>query len=177
MIKYIPSENIIYKTDLDSKEVLKRICKIMEPINDYRNPDLYESDTKKLYKGDIEGNSFKISRIIDYRNSFLPVIEGTVEDAVKGSVVKVTMRLGKFVKIFMIMWYGGLGVGLPIGVFLLFKNNFDSISFSNLVPLILALFGSSLVFMGFKSESSISKKYLAELFEAEIENLSQGKKL
>jgi hypothetical protein len=58
----------------------------------------------KLFKGEIYRDHFVIERIIKYRNSFLPMIEGTIFQDNMGSTIKIVMRLNKFVLAFWIFW-------------------------------------------------------------------------
>lgn len=48
------------------------------------------------------------TRAITYFNSFLPIIEGRVEVAARGSRLKATLRLHRFVAAFAVFWFGFL---------------------------------------------------------------------
>jgi hypothetical protein len=59
------------------------------------------------FTGSLEGHRFQIARTIRYRNSFLPVIEGTIEPAEHGARIRVRMRLNWFVAVFIAFWIAG----------------------------------------------------------------------
>ena len=167
-MKYLPFENITYQTKLDSEEILKRINEIIEPKKTFRMTGIFGSSDHKPYEGSVNGNSFSITRIIGYRNSFLPRIKGSIKKDFGKTVVNVKMRLHPFVLVFMFIWCGGVGLGfLAFLTSSLEKGTFEP---AILIPLAMLLFGYGLTTGGFKYESIKSKKYLAELFEAEIRN-------
>jgi hypothetical protein len=56
--------------------------------------------------GSVQDDSFKLRRNIRYRNSFLPMIRGTITSYGVGTRVSVTMFLQPVVAIFMIFWLG-----------------------------------------------------------------------
>lgn len=56
--------------------------------------------------GSVQENSFKMKRNIAYRNSFLPMIRGTISSYGVGTRVAVTMFLHPIVAIFLIFWLG-----------------------------------------------------------------------
>ncbi|MDH5694110.1 MAG: hypothetical protein OEZ47_13515 [Gammaproteobacteria bacterium] len=55
--------------------------------------------------GTFEGTHFKLRRAIIYRNSFIPVAIGKISPHKHGSIVDVTLRMNKFVIIFMCAWF------------------------------------------------------------------------
>ena len=168
-MKYLPFENIKYKSRLNSQEILKKISEIIEPKKTFRMSGISGSNNHKPYEGNIIGNSFNISRLISYRNSFLPRIKGIIEKDFNGTKVNVKMRVNTFVIIFMFIWFGGVGVGCLAVLVSGFKFGSQNFEPMTLIPFGMLIFGYALVTGGFKYESIKSKKYLAELFEAEIE--------
>ena len=165
-MKYLPTENITYKSKLNEEEILKRLSEIIEPEKMFRF-DFFKSGSSKSYEGQIIGHTFDISRIISDRNSFLPRISGVIERDYNGLTIKVKMRLHLFVLVFLCI----CTVGVGIGCFAAFLT--QVINKSELNPVLLAPFGF-LAFMylltmfGFKTESRRSKKDLQLLFEADI---------
>lgn len=57
------------------------------------------------YSGTISETGFEIHRIIDYRNSFLPVIRGEFESSPFGTIVRIKMGLHPFTIAFLAFWY------------------------------------------------------------------------
>lgn len=160
----LPFENIVYKSKLDSEEILKRISEIIEQKRGFRIKTLLSEGNYKPYEGIIIDNEFNLNRIIGYRNSFLPQIKGIVIRKLNRTTVKVKMRLHIIVIIFMTFWFGGLTIGFLYTLFN--KNNNDP---TDWIFLILILIGYFLVTAGFKFESKKSIDFFAKLLEAEID--------
>ncbi|MEO0458197.1 MAG: hypothetical protein AAF152_16675 [Cyanobacteria bacterium P01_A01_bin.114] len=70
------------------------------------------------YQGTLTDTGFEIRRIIHYRNSFLPNIQGRFETVPKGTAVHITMQLHPLVLAFMCAW-GGIWymATLPMAIF------------------------------------------------------------
>ena len=63
------------------------------------------------YAGSVWENGFKIIRVLNYRNSFQPVICGRFEAGANGTVVRITMRPSWIVLAFLIFWSSMIGSG------------------------------------------------------------------
>ena len=61
------------------------------------------------FLGEVTGRSFHIRRDIQYRNSFLPLIRGTIVPSPNGSRVNVFMFMHPAAFIFVLVWFGFLG--------------------------------------------------------------------
>lgn len=173
-MKFLPFENITYKSQLDSEEILRRIDGIIEPERTFRLTGVFGSQEPNRYEGSITENSFSIMRIISYKNSFLPRIKGVVEEGLDGRIVRVKMRLHNFVFAFMLFWLGVVGITC-LGVLVSMLGNQD-LAPQTLIPFFMFIFGYALVTGGFKYESIKSRKFLADLFEAEVENKTRYRK-
>lgn len=166
-MKYLPFENITYSTKLDSEEICKRLSDIIQPKRSFNLFGNSSSESSKPYEGSIDKNSFQISRIIGYRNSFLPIIKGSIQKDFNGTKIQVKMRIHKFVTFFMAFWMGGVSLGCLASLTMFSKDdNFNPVV---LIPFFMLLFGYGLVTGGFKYESIKSRKYFEELLEASIE--------
>ena len=66
--------------------------------------------------GTIDQYDFKIMRIINYRNSFMPVIKGAIKKGEEAYVVALKMQLHPITYIFLIFWFGIAGFILLIGI-------------------------------------------------------------
>lgn len=159
-MKYLPYERITYKTNLSEQEVLTRLSGFVEPkkFGLGRNP-------MKDYEGSINNNRFEISKVIQYRNSFLPQINGRIQND-DGTQIQVTLSLHAFVSFFLIVWCS-FALFFFIGVSIRDIRE-KEISVEFFLPLLMLLFVYALTMVGFKSESKQSKEYLRRSFEAEI---------
>ena len=74
--------------------------------------------------GEVNSSDFKIvSKPKPYvRNSFTPVILGTIRAAKGLTVIDIRMRLYLFVQVFETIWYGGAGITLLVGLFAAFAE-------------------------------------------------------
>ena len=164
-MKYLPTEDITFQSKLKEAELIQRLEDSIEPVKAFRFGPFNGVETKP-YQGKIVGNSFKISRIIAYRNSFLPQISGNIENTFSGSLIRVKMRLHVAVIVFLCIWGGVVGA---VGIAFL-SQSFGSKDFD---PMMLTPLGMLVVFyvvimLAFKYESNQSKADLQSLFEAEI---------
>ena len=118
----------------------------------YRNYD-------EFFNGNISEDSFKIQRNISYRNSFLPVIIGTIKETDNGSEISMKMRLSLFVTGFMIFWFSFVIIFCLMMPFI--KFDFPIC----LVPYLMLVFGILLVIIPNKIETKIAKEKLEELLK------------
>lgn len=165
MSKLLPIENIIYKTKLSKEQTIQKLTENVEAEKSFgfgANNYTYS----KPYIGQVKGNSFEIKRAISYRNSFLPQIKGEVYTKFDGTKIKVNMKPHTFVLVFMTIWFGGFFIGCLATTFALFTQKFTPFF---LIPFGMLLFGIALLYGAFKTESSTSKKDLANILEAELE--------
>ena len=164
-MKFLPTENIIYKTRLKEEEIIRRLSDSIEPEKTFRF-GIFSSGTTKSYEGQINGQTFDIKRIISYRNSFLPRINGIIERDFDGMTIKVKMRLHIFVIVFLCIWCGGVGLGCIAFLTQAFsKSEFNP---ATLIPFGMLIFVYALTMGSFKYESNKSKKDLRTIFEADI---------
>ena len=174
-MKIIPNEKLIYKTDLSKEEILKRLEQEIEPKQWLRMKGIFGNKNHKAYEGEIKDNYFHIKRIISYHNSFLPQIEGTVEENReekeegnrKATYIHLTMRLHTFVLVFMIislscMFLGSLFI-MSISFFE--TENKSTFGLASLVPLLMILILVVVGFLAFNYERDKSKKFFETLFE------------
>ncbi|WP_454046435.1 hypothetical protein [Chryseobacterium sp. Marseille-Q8038] len=160
-MKYLPFERITYRTHLSEQEVLTRLSDFVEP----KKFGLGRNYMKE-YEGSIHNNSFEISRVIQYRNSFLPQINGRIQKENNGVKIQVALSLHAFVLFFLIVWCS-FALIFFIGVSIRAIRE-KEISVELFLPLGMLLFVYALTMVGFKSESKQSKEFLRRSFEAEI---------
>jgi hypothetical protein len=100
-----PFEHLTIETPLAPEEVRQRLAEVVEPRRGFRS----FSRNHKAYQGEFRDYQFEVTRIIHYRNSFLPVIKGEIRQDLGGSVIDIKMYPHIFVIIFMILWFGFAG--------------------------------------------------------------------
>ncbi len=151
MKNILPFENIVYETHLSENDIQNRINDITRIQN--------------TYSGNWTSNTFKIKRTIDYRNSFQPQIQGEFHNEWGKTIIRVKMRLPRYVIIFMAFW---LSFTIFIGILFTFSINKECFGIFSLIPYIMFVMGWALTIGAFKVESSKSKKDLQQVFEARI---------
>jgi hypothetical protein len=163
-MKFLPLEEITYKTKLNENEIIKRLSDNMEPLkaNRFRN---FSNRYLKPYQGQINGHMFEVKRIITYRNSFLPRINGIISSDPDGTIIKVKMRLHVFIIVFMCCWFSAVIIGCIAAI--AYAIDSPKLSPFALIPLIMLIGGYVMTMGGFKSESAKSKKDLQKIFEAD----------
>lgn len=161
-MKFIPYYNYSVKIHLSPYEVQEILKKEIEPRKLFRF-----SGVHSYFEGKISGCSFKISRIIHYRNSFLPVITGSINQHYAGSEINISFRLNIFTGIFMSIWFSG--------VFLAFLFTLPALAGSIqqgrpelhlIIPSGMLAFGYALIYFGFWREQGMAKRKLDELFDS-----------
>lgn len=164
----LPYENYILTTALPAVEVSKRLADNIEP----KSNSLFTFGGRvsvKPYEGIVENGAFKISRIINYRNAFLPVINGVITSTPRGTSVLVKMRLVTVVLIFIVFWLGMVGFAgtglLLAGIFKIQSDPPVNLLPYSFIPLGMFFMGVFMTSYAFKRESKKSKIFLEELLE------------
>ena len=164
-MKFLPTENITYKTRLNEDEIIRRLSDHIEPEKTFRF-GIFSSDSPISYEGQINGQTFNIRRITRYQNSFLPRIYGVLERDSDGLTIKVKMRLHIVIIVFLCIWC--IGVGVVFITFLTQDLNRHENNPETLIPIGMLLFAYLVTMGGFKFESNKSKNDLLKIFKAEI---------
>ncbi len=165
----LPYENYTITTHLKPEEIVEKLIANVQPKREI-SFSFKPVQITKLYEGAVYKTGFRISRCIDYRNSFLPEISGSYSTFLGKTDINISMRLFTLVKVFAILWLGVVGV-ICLGTILAYiflSNTQSKIQFSPaiLVPFGMFIFGSLLFTIPFKIESKKAKEFLDKLFEA-----------
>ncbi|WP_145670085.1 hypothetical protein [Chitinophaga polysaccharea] len=167
----LPFEQYVFVTKLSIPEISKRMIDSTAPRT--RLFSLPEQPAAgKLFTGTVSGNQFELARIIQYRNSFLPVIKGEMNTYLGKTEVSVRQAPALAVLIFMGLWMGivtlvCIGM-LSYGITHLHLLKPGLAIMPSLVPFFMWIGGAAMVSIGFKSESGKAKKLLLELLEGEV---------
>lgn len=141
-----------------SKEEVLRIIK----ENTHTRTSIFDfkGNSGKFFEGRVFEDSFKISRIVHYRNDLLPVIKGEIEEIEGGCKVSVKMRMPIFAIIFFSIWIPGAIFG---GVFVPISGSFSKPA--DFLPLIGCSFGLLILFLLYRYEVKKAKEKLEELLK------------
>ncbi|HMG81481.1 MAG TPA: hypothetical protein VK559_00465 [Ferruginibacter sp.] len=170
-MKYLPFENYTLLTKLSSEEIKKRLAENL--VAKRKGLSFLSLDNRAIrpYEGEIIEDTFSINRIINYRNSFLPMITGSISKPYGKTEIAIKMRPALFTLIFIAFWLGIVGMVciaiLIIGIIKISSIHLSEISPLLLIPFGMFIFGCALSIIPFKIESKKSKEFLQLLFQAE----------
>ena len=168
--EYLPFENYVLRTSLSSKEVYYRLSNNIEPKKAFRLA-AFNRTSVKPYEGIITNSFFKISSIVNYRNSFLPVIEGKISTFAGQTHIHIRMKVTPFVLIFISIWLGLVGLTclllVLVGIIHFIQNRITAFSPTVLIPFGMLIFGCLRTILAFKAESNKSREFLETLLDAQ----------
>ncbi len=95
-MKFFPYEHFEIQTSKPKNEIVSLLREKTNP----NRPSILRSAGNHLFWGEVGEDRFKIVPIVSYRNSFVPVVSGTITEREDGAVVDVDMRLPQAVKVF-----------------------------------------------------------------------------
>src|ERR1051325_4494075 len=99
LTNFLPFDNYTLVTHLSGTEVRSRIANAIEPRKRFQFT--WFAKPAKPYQGYSEGDVFEMSRVINYRNSFLPSIKGHIYENFGTTEIVVKMRPVGFVLVSM----------------------------------------------------------------------------
>lgn len=159
-MKIYPKYLFTIDSPLSASEMVSVLESAVEPPKLVR----WGASGSRSYQGEFTHSGFKIWRIISYRNSFLPIIEGTIIPVTSGSRVAVTMRLHRFIAVFMIIWLSMVAALLLAFSLASMNGRIDPFP-AVLVPFFMLVFGILLTSCSFWAEARKAKLFLVELFK------------
>src|SRR4051812_39275980 len=109
-MNFLPIRRFTLQSSKSMAQVQAALSSVVEPRRVFRRPFAVP---EKPYQGQITGTRFRIQRIINYRNSFLPVINGEIRQQLGKTYIDISMRMNAFVIAFCCAW---LGIVLTISV-------------------------------------------------------------
>lgn len=161
----ILSKQVLLITSL-SQEKVKNILNEAVISKKSATLNLGKSKSNALFEGIVSEDQFRIQRIINNRNSFLPEIIGHFNSTLNGTKIYLNFKIQPFVLVFMGMWFGILSIaliGILVGVFAQGTNPMVI-----LAPVIMLIFGFALVYFGFHKEVAKAISDLRSILNARI---------
>lgn len=155
-MRVFPLLTEVFTSPLPPAELLRRVAEAV--------------GAERGFSGKVQASKFTISRVIDYRNSMLPRIDGYVTaDPAGGSRLWLQHRLSVFTLVFGVIWLGGVGsVVLGLGLALLrgeIQVTADSNIWPSLIPVGMLVFGLLLFTVPFWAEVRKSRPQLVALLQ------------
>jgi hypothetical protein len=155
-VPLLPFDRFKIETTLTSDEVHNILAANVEPSQWLRF-----RGNRCPWEGEVMTESFRIRRIIRYRNSYLPLLRGHIIATSGGSIVEGTMTLQPIVLGFMIFWFSGvILLGGSMTVSLLAHGAWQPMA---LIPLGMLVFGWILTSGAFTFEARKARASLGEM--------------
>lgn len=118
------------------------------------------------FMGEVKPSDFKIvckpKPLV--KNSFIPVIVGTIRIEKGMSVIDIKLRLHLLVQIFLTIWFGGAGIGILAGLLAVFTEGMNGVSMLFATVAFFA-FGQAFVRTGFYFPAKNARRRLEELLK------------
>lgn len=163
-MKYLPFENITYRTRLSPREVIRRLSRELDSP-DFKMSDIFAD--RKPYMGKIESDTFRMNPDTDVKSTTIVQITGKLDEDNDETIIDVKIRLTIAMKVLAVVWF------LPFTAMLIAALINPAIPETSgfPIPRILGFLISFylLMMIGFNRQNTKSKKHLAQLFKAEIE--------
>lgn len=153
MTALLPHQKFEIKTRLSSVAARQKLMEIVEP----RRMRWGWSRNHLPFEGEVEVNTFRFSRVINYRNSFLPILEGEIQNDLDVTKLVITAHLHELV---MILWpIMGLGMLAVMSV------TGEPVGYWMIIPLAAIILGAPTI--AFHWELNKAKKILNEHLETD----------
>ena|ERR1700678_2369013 len=158
----LPFEKYTLSTTLSIQAARQRLLDNLEPPRDFAY--IMRNKTRP-YTGRIGSQDFDISRVIRYRNSFLPVIRGRFSDQLDHTETYITMRPNPLVVALMSIWTAGVSIACVATVRdLLMRSSEKPFAPVEMLSFGMLLGGYGFCLFLFKFESSNAKQFLSRLW-------------
>jgi hypothetical protein len=105
----LPFQRLVLHSPLSVAEARAALLRQMADVPFFKNAG------GKPMRGRLQADRFRCSRVINYRNLFLPVVQGRLSSASTGTRVELLFRLPVFSTLFMTVWTLGI-VAILAGV-------------------------------------------------------------
>ena len=162
MIPLLPYKQLVFESPLSQEEVIRRLT--LEVAKPRSGLQWLERRTEK-FEGTVSEEGFQIKRIIRYRNSFLPIIQGRFSSLGKGVRIEVTLKLHIVALIFSLIWVGFVGrMAVAVIPQILTTGRVEG---GGGILCAMLIFFYLLVTIGFGIEANKASKLLSSLFDAD----------
>ena len=153
------------KYNLDTNDPIEVVLSRLKANVDRDRIVRVESKQDKSFHGTISSDGFKIRKIVNYRSSYVPTIEGKLIKRTYGTNVRLKVYAHPIVLLFMIIWFSLL-VGFIIMTLL---STFSNTTALIVIPflLIFGLVGISSASSGYKKEWKKSEDLLYKIIKNE----------
>lgn len=152
----LPTHTFSIEVPAPVNEVVDSMRNAVEPVRLIR---WWRDHTR--FQGTVDESGFRMSRILNYQNSFVPVLRGAFEPAGSRTVIRVRMSIHSFVQLFLWVW-----LSFPAWIVFLVARGPAQQDIRVVVTLCLVMigFGLALAWGAFWFEVPRSKKLFEQVF-------------
>ena len=158
-MKLWPSDRFEIATVLAREAIVAALNSRIEPRKRLRS-----SSDHAPFQGEIARDGFRITRVIHYRNAFLPVVTGRFLSGPAGTRVNIRMSPHPVVTAFLWTWCSGLGLAMITVLGGLLHRQAPALPIMA-IPFGMIVFGWALVSAGFWFEATKQKRMLIMMFK------------
>ena len=160
----IPTKKMTFRTNLSPEEVMRRIrAQLDKPKN---------AGALHHFEGEVGDFSFKIRDTATPRkNSFTPIVEGEVLRDETGTLIRVVMRMGGCVWIFVLVWCYPFALLLFLSTMSAIRNGIGPIDKETILSMAFMIgMPAAMVTMttlGFRAGVRTARAFIAEIVSSE----------
>ncbi|MGH1365425.1 MAG: hypothetical protein ACRBF0_17820 [Calditrichia bacterium] len=164
-MKFLPKDSFCYRTPMTIEEATAKLEAHLEPQKMVR----MSRTGNKAFEGELKGGRFNMWRILNYKNSFAPQINGRIEPDVSGSRIDVHLFIHPLGLALMGII---IGMALLAGlVMLLVIPSEGGFNWRGLLPIAAIPFATGMMLFGFNTERDKTIVILSEIFGSRPEKL------
>ena len=148
---------------INSKKTPEDVYMIMKSVTDSRE---IVPSTSAEFIGQVHPLDFRIVPNINYRNSFLPTVVGSMTENEEGTTIDITFQMHILTRILLVFWYGMACFLFLCGILAVLTGGLEKITVI-LVSLGFIVCGQILMRCGFYGPAKKALKRLKELLTAD----------
>lgn len=150
------------REQINSGKTREEIYRILDSVTDSRKFIWFPNAE---FSGKVSSFYFTIRPEFGYRNSFAPVLTGTMTEKKEGTMIDIVLQLHIFVRMFIVIWSGGLFLFFLFGVLGVYMDIIDGTGGIILILVPIGMITASQIIMrfGFYSSARKAQKRLREL--------------
>lgn len=150
-IYYIPLARLELKTTLSKEQFNERLSSELSGRSSFIEG---HQKNRKHFTGQLGENSFRVSKVLGSRNSFSPIIKGTLKEENEFTTIKIKMILKPATLAFLMFWV----------FFVVLFSSLQAETLSDILwPIGMVLFAYFITFMGFNSAAEKAINALKDL--------------
>ena len=156
----VPTKKITFRTQLPQREVMRRIrIKLDAPEN---------VNALHRFGGEVGESSFKIWDVRPRINSFTPMVEGEVLEDKTETLIRIVMRMGGCVWIFVLVWCYPFALLLFLSIMTFIREGMGPVDKDAILSMAFIIgmpaFMITMTTLGFRSGIKTARAFLMETF-------------